>query len=154
MAKIETEVYFIRLLNVCTLNMHLHYCNSKNIFLIFSGWRLLVTVSKLPSVLQSWRLSSKKDGSWNITGQAKGKASGRAWKCPSGRIILSFFFTSAVKASPKFFDFQHSTMAKGLSVQLFVQQDETLRKTHIWSYKSKGFHPIGIQMNGEKGNPE
>lgn len=59
-------------------------------FLFFAGWRPLVTVWKLPSVLQSWRLSTRKGGSLNITGQTKGKASGKAWKHPSGKITPIF----------------------------------------------------------------
>lgn len=70
--------------------MHLHYCNNKCIFVGFVGWKLLVIVSKLPSVSQNWRLNSRKGGSWNITGRTKGKASGKAWKHPSGNIAWIF----------------------------------------------------------------
>ena len=81
--------FFSKNLNVCTLEMHLHYCNNKCILHIFVGWKPLVTVSKLPSVLQSWRLSSRKGGSWSTTGRTKGKASGEAWKHPSEKVTLT-----------------------------------------------------------------
>lgn len=77
---------FKQKLSFFTLHIHLHYHNAKCTFLGFAGWKPLVTVSKPPSVSQSWRLSSRKGESWNTTGRAKGKASGRAWKHPSGEI--------------------------------------------------------------------
>lgn len=153
MVEIDARVQLIKPLSVCTLDMHLYYsCNNKGIFLIFcrleaigNSIKASFSIAKLKAEHQKgWKLkhnrANKRQSIWESLKTSQ-------WE-DHPNLSPSHLLPKHHQNSPLTFNIP---LWQRASVQVFVQQSKTLRKSHIWRYKSKGFHPSGIQTDSRGG---